>query len=436
RGGAAMAAPDAFKITVIGRGGHGSAPHETVDPIFVAAQVIVALQGISSRMIDPVKPFVISVCSIHSGTKSNIIPDEAVLEGTIRTLDEATRRKAVAKARDVAQTVARAFGASCNIEFIEDPYPITFNDVKVTREVAEILRTIEGRKVVEMDPTLGGEDFSRFLQKAPGTFYYLATRNKSKGCIYPNNSSKCKVDEHGISPSEVRYVIPAHVHLDHGGGTGYLLKKMPRAQVFAHEEAVKHLVDPSRLIESATEVFGKFIMEAYGLPAPVPSERVTAVGDETNLELGDGLSATVLYAPGHAPHQVALMVEREKILFTADSVGIVYPDLRSMIPTTPPPSFEPEKLLATVNLLERVGAKSLLVPHFGVRKDVLEVFEATKKKTMEWLSLVRDMRKGGTEFEAAVERMMVLAAREAGVHPDEWPVYARVSVRTTVMGMY
>ncbi|TLY05658.1 MAG: amidohydrolase [Thaumarchaeota archaeon] len=163
RGGAFMAAPDAFKITMIGRGGHGSAPHETVDPIFVAAQVIVALQGISSRMIDHVKPFVISVCSIHSGTKSNIIPDEAVLEGTIRTLDEVTRRKAVAKVRDVAQTVASAL--------------------------------TDGMKVVEMDPILGGEDFSRFLQKAPGTFYYLGTLNKSKGCVYPNHSSKFKVDE-------------------------------------------------------------------------------------------------------------------------------------------------------------------------------------------------------------------------------------------------
>ena len=76
-----------------------------------------------------------------------------------------------------------------------DTRAVTFNDVKVTREVAEILRTIEGRKVVEMDPILGGEDFSRFLQKAPGTFYYLGTRNKSKGCIYPNHSSKFKVDE-------------------------------------------------------------------------------------------------------------------------------------------------------------------------------------------------------------------------------------------------
>src|SRR3989475_4388803 len=134
------------------------------------------------------------------------------------------------------------------------------------------------------------------------------------------------LSELGVSLSEVRYLIPTHVHLDHAGGTGYLLKKMPRAQVLAHEKAVKHLVDPSRLIESATEVFGKFIMGAYGLPIPIPSERVTAGGDETNLELGDGPDATVLDAARHAPHQIALMGEREKILVTAGSGAITYPN--------------------------------------------------------------------------------------------------------------
>jgi len=195
KSGAFMAAPDNFKITVIGKGGHGSSPHETVDPIFISAQVITALQGISSRMIDPVEPFVISVCSIHSGTKSNIVPDEAVLEGTIRTLDDATRRKAVATVRGITQKVCGTFGARCEIEFIEDPYPITYNNPKVTKQVTELLKKIDGMKVVEMDPILGGEDFSRFLQKAPGTFYYLGTLNKKKGCIYPNHSSRFRVDE-------------------------------------------------------------------------------------------------------------------------------------------------------------------------------------------------------------------------------------------------
>jgi carboxypeptidase Ss1 len=81
------------------------------------------------------------------------------------------------------------------VEFEEDAYPVTVNDPKVTPRVATLLQEIPGIRVVSMDPVLGGEDFSRFLQKAPGTFFYLGTENKSKGCIYPNHSSKFKVDE-------------------------------------------------------------------------------------------------------------------------------------------------------------------------------------------------------------------------------------------------
>jgi carboxypeptidase Ss1 len=195
RAGGFMAAPDSFKIRIIGKGGHGSAPHETVDPIFISAQLITALQGVSGRMIDPIKPFVISVGSIHSGTKENIIPDEALLSGTIRTLDDDTRKRAVNLVREVSQAVCSSFGAKCEIEFERDPYPITFNDERVTAAAMEVLRKIEGMKTVETDPVLGGEDFSRFLEKAPGTFYFLGTRNKQKGCVYPNHSSKFKIDE-------------------------------------------------------------------------------------------------------------------------------------------------------------------------------------------------------------------------------------------------
>ena len=195
RGGAIAAAPDRFVVKVVGRGGHGSAPHQTIDPVYVAAQLILALQGVSSRMIDPVQPFVISVGAIHSGTKENIIPDEAVLEGTIRTLDEGTRRRAKSKVAEVSKGVARAFGAKALVEFEEDAYPVTVNDEKTTEKAIKVLKRIPGTKVKIQKPILGGEDFSRFLQKAPGTFYFLGTRNPAKGCIYPNHSSKFKVDE-------------------------------------------------------------------------------------------------------------------------------------------------------------------------------------------------------------------------------------------------
>jgi carboxypeptidase Ss1 len=195
RPGPLMAAPDGFKITIKGKGGHGAEPENTIDPIFVSSQVISAIQGIANRMINPVEPFVISVCSIHSGTKNNIIPDNAVLEGTIRTLDEKTRTRAKKLLREITQSVCRTFGASCSVEFIEDAYPVTVNDPVVTKEVMEVLRQIKGTKTEETEVILGGEDFSRFLQAAPGTYYFLGTVSKKKGCIYPNHSSKFKVDE-------------------------------------------------------------------------------------------------------------------------------------------------------------------------------------------------------------------------------------------------
>jgi carboxypeptidase Ss1 len=195
RPGPLMAAPDTFRMRIIGKGGHGSAPHEAVDPVFVSAQVVTALQGVTSRMIDQREPFVVSVCSIHSGTKHNIIPDEASLEGTIRTLNEKTRVQAKKYVKTVAESVSSAFKAKAEVEFQKDAYPVTVNDPTVTKKVISILRRVRGTKTVECKPIMGAEDFSRFLQKAPGAFYFLGTRNPKKGCINTNHSSGFKVDE-------------------------------------------------------------------------------------------------------------------------------------------------------------------------------------------------------------------------------------------------
>ena len=195
RSGPLMAAPDTFVIRIKGKGGHGAYPHETIDPVYVAAQVMIALQGVSGRTIDPVQPFVVTIGSVHAGTKENIIPDEAVLQGTIRTLDEKTRKIAKANVLKVSQGVAKAFGAKASVEFEKDAYPVTVNDTKVTERAMKILRKIPGSKTRITEPQLGGEDFSRFLHEAPGTFYFLGTKNPAKGCVYPNHSSRFKVDE-------------------------------------------------------------------------------------------------------------------------------------------------------------------------------------------------------------------------------------------------
>jgi glyoxylase-like metal-dependent hydrolase (beta-lactamase superfamily II) len=239
--------------------------------------------------------------------------------------------------------------------------------------------------------------------------------------------------EVGVSPSEVRYLIPTHVHLDHAGAAGRLLREMPNAEVITHEKGAPHLVDPTRLIESSTRVFGKAIMDMYGLPEPIPAERVTSVGKELHLDLGGGMSATLMHAPGHAPHQLAVMLDKSKALLTADAVGITYPGMRSVIPTTPPPSFDPKLLVATVGELGQTDPKSLLVPHFGVRKDADFVFDDTTARVNEWVRAVAEKRNSKKGLDEITEEMAAEVASEEGM--ESLPIYAWISVRTSVMGI-
>ena len=239
--------------------------------------------------------------------------------------------------------------------------------------------------------------------------------------------------EAGVMPTDVRYLIPTHVHLDHAGAAGRLIKEMPNAEVIAHERSVPHLIDPTRLIESSTRVFGEMIMGLYGTPDPISAERITAVGKEAHLDLGDGVTATLIHSPGHAPHQISVLLDGSKTLLTADAVGIVYPDMKALIPTTPPPSFDPAALVATVGALRQTAPSELLVPHFGVRKDVDWVFDRTAELVQLWVDKVKILRKKGMSLDEVSEAMEGDVMRDAGV--KDLAIYAKVSVRTSVMGI-
>jgi glyoxylase-like metal-dependent hydrolase (beta-lactamase superfamily II) len=239
--------------------------------------------------------------------------------------------------------------------------------------------------------------------------------------------------EVGVMPSDVRYVIPTHVHLDHAGGAGRLLKEMPRAEVIAHERGVPHLIDPTRLIESSTMVFGKAMMDLYGPPVPIPAERITAVGKESQVDLGGGLTATLMHSPGHAPHQISVMLDDTKALLTADAVGIVYPGMKALIPTTPPPSFRPSELVSTIEMLKQLTPRELLVPHFGTRDDSDWVFERTSELVLKWVDQVGEMWKKKATLDAVAEAMEKTVAEDAGT--EDLPIYAKISVRTSCMGI-
>ena len=242
------------------------------------------------------------------------------------------------------------------------------------------------------------------------------------------------LQELSIAPSDVDYVIPTHVHLDHAGSAGELMKRMSKAKLIAQERGVPHLADPTRLIQSATAVFGEKAIDAYGRPIGIDTERMTAVGEELHLQLG-GMSITAIHSPGHAPHQISVYVEEEKVLVAADAVGIVYRNIPMVIPTTPPPSLNPSELGRTTEKLAQLGATTILAPHFGVRTDVLHVLEATKTKTNEWVERVRALKSGGSSLDEVAAALKHSVAAEAGVREEDFPNYADVSIRASAMGI-
>jgi glyoxylase-like metal-dependent hydrolase (beta-lactamase superfamily II) len=238
--------------------------------------------------------------------------------------------------------------------------------------------------------------------------------------------------EIGVAPSDVRYLIPTHVHLDHAGAAGRLLRKMPNAEVISQKRGTPHLIDPTKLIESATMLFGKAIVELYGRPEPIPAGRITSVGEEMHLDLGAGMTATVIHVPGHAPHQVAVMLDAKRVLLTADAVSVAYPEMKVMIPTTPPPSFHPSTLVASAEQLRQTDPSVLLLPHFGVRKDVDFVFENTRTGVLDWVRVVGDLRKTKSPDEITDEMVSRVASEEGA---DDLPLHVKVTIRTSVLGI-
>ncbi|UOE76182.1 M20 family metallopeptidase [Parageobacillus thermoglucosidasius] len=190
-----MAAPDRFFIRIHGKGGHAALPHQTIDAIAVGAQVVTNLQYIVSRNVDPLEPLVVSVTQFVAGTTHNVIPGSVEIQGTVRSFDE-TLRKSVPKLMErIIKGITEAHGATYEFEF-EYGYRPVINNNEVTRVIEETVREVFGEEAVDhIKPNMGGEDFSAFQQKAPGSFFYVGAGNKEKGIVYPHHHPRFTIDE-------------------------------------------------------------------------------------------------------------------------------------------------------------------------------------------------------------------------------------------------
>ncbi len=176
RKGPIMAAADRFRVTVLGRGGHAAYPHRGPDAILAAAEIVAGLPALVSRVRDPLDPVVVSVGSVHGGTRHNILPDEVVIEGTVRTLSPGTRDLMERAFRRRVRALAAGLGARVRIVYRRG-YPVTVNSPAATEVVVSGLAEEFGERAVrELErPVLGAEDFSRYLERVPGTLLFLGT---------------------------------------------------------------------------------------------------------------------------------------------------------------------------------------------------------------------------------------------------------------------
>jgi hippurate hydrolase len=198
RPGPIMASTDAVDIRVEGRGGHAARPHTAIDSVMVGAQLVVALQSIVSRSVDPLESAVVSMCEFHAGNARNVIPQTAELKGTVRTLTPEVRELVEQRLREVVDGVARMTGAKIGLSF-ERGYPVVVNHAAQTDVAIRAAREVAGESNVhEMPPLMGGEDFAYMLEQRPGAFIFCGNGD-SAGLHHPAYDFNDDAIVHGTS---------------------------------------------------------------------------------------------------------------------------------------------------------------------------------------------------------------------------------------------
>ena len=236
---------------------------------------------------------------------------------------------------------------------------------------------------------LMGEESAAIIETGPAT----CIENLMRG-----------LDEHGVTPEDVEKVFVTHIHLDHSGASGHLAQSLPNAIFHVHEVGYPHLVDPSKLLKSATRIYGEENMgELFGEVRPVPEERLVVLEDGEEVEAAGG-SLRAYYTPGHAYHHLAYLEPRSGTLFTGDVAGVRLPGQSYVKPPTPPPEVDIQAWKGSIETMRKLEPKVLCPTHFGSYEDVERHLGELEQRLEDWLLLVEErMDEERTEEDIAEE---------------------------------
>lgn len=239
------------------------------------------------------------------------------------------------------------------------------------------------------------------------------------------------------------WILVTHIHLDHSGGAGALLRRFPNARVGVHAIGAPHLVDPSKLWASATRIYGDRMDELWGGVDPVPSERVVVIQDRETIDLG-GRRLTAFETTGHAEHHLAYLDDATGIMFVGDSMGVRLPDVGVARPATPPPEFNMQKALSSLELIREISPEAVWLAHFGPSdvgdgaKSVGEMIEAVSSSLSMWHDWIRAEHSRGRSIDETAELVEELETRAFGAIDGEASERMEVAsaVRTNTWGFY
>ncbi|PSN85375.1 hypothetical protein B9Q11_03170 [Candidatus Marsarchaeota G2 archaeon ECH_B_SAG-F08] len=274
---------------------------------------------------------------------------------------------------------------------------------------------------------------------SPSVFAGYIVRGKDEFALIESGPSKT-VDEYLEKVSRVedlkklKWVLVSHVHLDHAGGAWKIVEKLPQVSVGVYEKGEKHLIDPSKLSSSAKDALGA-LFDVWGEIRPTPKERLKPFKDEEVLELGD-ITLKLIAAPGHAPHSSVWYIEELRTLFCGDALGI-YLNLNEKAfvwPTTPPPSFDYNLAMQTIERLAKLKIDFLCYPHYGYTEKVDETFEMVKQAYTFWFDVTKEALEKNIAFEQLITEVVKHFGYE-GLIKNTY-LYALVSMDLRGMMLY
>ncbi len=200
----------------------------------------------------------------------------------------------------------------------------------------------------------------------------------------------------GFGENDIKRCINTHIHLDHAGASGWLVRRLPHLKVYAHERGIKHLADPSRLIESAQMVYGDIdtIIEIHGEIVPVPEENLVGVTD-TELDIGGGVALKIFEAPGHASHHICIFESQTGCVFSGEALGHYHPEFDTLTPAAAPPSFDLDASMKTAQKIRALEPRTICFSQFGQRRDAGNVIDEWERQACYYGDLIRsELEKG------------------------------------------